>query len=348
MLTMAAVAATVFAVDFKHTIVVRSADVCAELDGRFPLCTSGTFNGVGLCTKGPKGTQHFFKCYPPACGPEPTDPATPMCEVRNVGIEMTDENDKPITKPIDEESTINAEGVMGASIGTTTTTSSFLAAGLFSGMEGWPDIPKARFLNFPNSLHGRLGQVPNVYVGKGWRMTFHCAIGGEGGMCDLFVFIYRCPPCTFSDGGNLPLALLADNWEPYSCDVKFQLDNTVPTHEHSMMVYHKQIPQAQRRSRVFEVVSPTDLLELTFFGISEATSHCVDYTTETDCTTVLPGECQWDSVNEVCGRTICPKQTPPPRPLKPGHGFFKPQGPWVDKCKVCVDDERQYMPTLTV
>eukprot|EP01059_Diplonema_ambulator_P014152 TRINITY_DN24_c0_g1_i4.p1 TRINITY_DN24_c0_g1~~TRINITY_DN24_c0_g1_i4.p1 ORF type:complete len:327 (+),score=123.51 TRINITY_DN24_c0_g1_i4:72-1052(+) len=221
----------------------------------------------------------------------------------------------------------------GSSLPTTTATSSLISSTIVNGMGGWDDIPESTFFNYPSSLIGRRAMVPSAYIKPYWIVEFECVKGysGAGKMCDAFVFLYRCPPCTYQDGGNLAVDLLANGWTPYSCSVEFMLDKTVPTYHHKTMVYHKQVAEG-----AYEDVMPTALLELAWFASSPATSHCASYLNENDCENQLPGECEWDDTHGTCDRVLCPL------PVKP-----HPQGPWQPKCTVCIDDERaQYMPAL--
>eukprot|EP01064_Diplonema_japonicum_P031795 TRINITY_DN57_c1_g1_i3.p1 TRINITY_DN57_c1_g1~~TRINITY_DN57_c1_g1_i3.p1 ORF type:complete len:364 (+),score=103.21 TRINITY_DN57_c1_g1_i3:49-1092(+) len=335
MLFAAVFTATAAATD--HKLFINVDDVCAERTAdNVPVCMATLTYDKKTCWKmfGSKEAR----CYIPACykqGEEPTE--LPRCITYTTGAVSA------------------ANIVSAASLGTSGTRHSLAAQALTNlpdsnGMRwGWPDIPKSAFLNFPTSLVGRLGQVPNVFLGQGFKLGFDCPAGysGEGNKCDLFAFIYRCPPCTFSNGDNFVVDLLADGWEPYSCDVKFQLDQTVPTHEHGVIVYHKQIDEHGVRDTGY-TIAPKGLLELSWFATSPATAHCSGYD-EAMCATELPDECQWDSVAQTCNRVLCPARSQgPDRVHRPGPGGnpHTPKGPWVQQCKVCVDDERDmYMPT---
>eukprot|EP01064_Diplonema_japonicum_P011125 TRINITY_DN183_c0_g1_i5.p1 TRINITY_DN183_c0_g1~~TRINITY_DN183_c0_g1_i5.p1 ORF type:complete len:385 (+),score=136.29 TRINITY_DN183_c0_g1_i5:73-1155(+) len=321
-----------------YTVEGRGAQVCGamfELDEARKTCR--------------RGTQ--YECYIPKCFsngeavPLKDGKAVPPCDVNPAAIDPT--------VPVPPK-TGNGAGL----VPDTTVTTSFVARALTNlpnsqGLrEGWPDIPNSAFLNYPQSLVNRLGQIPNVYIDNTFEIRFACTSGGADDKCDLFAFIYRCPPCTFSNGGDFTSKLLADGWEPYSCDVKFQLDQTVPTHEHSTLVYHRQMDKHDmRETDKWYTIKADSLLELSWFATSRATAHCSDHDgDEAMCMTDLPDECQWDAQTQSCNRVLCPaKSQGPDRVHLPGPNGnpSKPKGPWVQKCKVCVDEERDmYMPNL--
>eukprot|EP01064_Diplonema_japonicum_P011123 TRINITY_DN183_c0_g1_i3.p1 TRINITY_DN183_c0_g1~~TRINITY_DN183_c0_g1_i3.p1 ORF type:complete len:352 (+),score=129.88 TRINITY_DN183_c0_g1_i3:93-1148(+) len=321
-------------------------EVCPETEnvfvngGSVPVCgaTSTLLGGGKTCGKLFGDT--LVQCYIPACFKGTAPPAgVKECAVSMLARAQQNQNGNGVGS--------------AAAVPPTTVKDSFSVRGLTNlpnnqgKREGWPDIPNSAFLHFPKSLVGRIGQVPNVYLDGTFKMLMDCAQGGMGNKCDLFAFIYRCPPCTFSNGKNFVGDLLADGWEPYSCDVQFQLDQTVPTHKHDTIVYHKQIPKHGVRETGY-TIAPQGILELAWFATSEATAHCKDYN-EAQCNTILPDECKWDMEAQTCNRVLCPVRSQgPDRVHLPGPGGpHKPKGPWVQKCKVCVDEERDmYMPKL--
>eukprot|EP01064_Diplonema_japonicum_P034324 TRINITY_DN7077_c1_g1_i1.p1 TRINITY_DN7077_c1_g1~~TRINITY_DN7077_c1_g1_i1.p1 ORF type:complete len:323 (+),score=53.96 TRINITY_DN7077_c1_g1_i1:69-1037(+) len=301
----------------QHSARPISEDVCAEKNSQGGnVCMNGVFDKTaGTCT----GLGNV-PCYVPSCQNNNIARSAGIedCELSSTKIKLVPHH-------------VNAN-----SLGTSPVTDYLRQSQIMENMRGWTDVFKSKFSNFPTSLLDRNGFIPRVRIAGGHDVVFECHKGGEGGVCDAFVFIYKCPPCRFADGGNLPLTLLSDDWEPYACDVKFQLDHTVPTHMHDVVVYHKQYPQ-----NTLLTVTPSSMLELSWFASSEATSNCADYGTQVECETELPGECGWDSVLKRCERTLCPKVK------KQLNGDFKPRGPWQPKCKVCVDDEREmYLPKL--
>eukprot|EP01059_Diplonema_ambulator_P014151 TRINITY_DN24_c0_g1_i3.p2 TRINITY_DN24_c0_g1~~TRINITY_DN24_c0_g1_i3.p2 ORF type:complete len:317 (+),score=107.63 TRINITY_DN24_c0_g1_i3:75-1025(+) len=277
-----------------------------------------TFDGQNCVMPGAAGGS----CYIPACFSSGQTPSGTACTLKEP---------KAGTITVKEPADPTMGG--GSSLPSTTPTSGMTSATLVQGMKGWQDIPASSLFHYPPSLIGRRGMIPSAYIKPYWTVEFDCPKGysGEGKMCDAFVFLYRCPPCTYQDGGNLAVDLLANGWTPYSCSVEFMLDKTVPTYHHKTMVYHKQVAEG-----AYEDVMPTALLELAWFASSPATSHCASYLNENDCENQLPGECEWDDTHGTCDRVLCPL------PVKP-----HPQGPWQPKCTVCIDDERaQYMPAL--
>eukprot|EP01064_Diplonema_japonicum_P011124 TRINITY_DN183_c0_g1_i4.p1 TRINITY_DN183_c0_g1~~TRINITY_DN183_c0_g1_i4.p1 ORF type:complete len:365 (+),score=110.82 TRINITY_DN183_c0_g1_i4:67-1161(+) len=331
-----------------------TADVVYVKGKATPVCSSMSAMDTARKTCWRMKGLKKYECYIPACYQsnsvaKPVDEEGTLVGPCAFSQEAVDAHDT--TTPTKKTA---ARGSGTSLVPDTSVTNSFSARFLTNlpnnqGLrEGWPDIPNSAFLHFPKSLVGRLGQIPNVYIDNTFEIRFACTSGGADDKCDLFAFIYRCPPCTFSNGGDFTSKLLADGWEPYSCDVQFQLDQTVPTHKHDTIVYHKQIPKHGVRETGY-TIAPQGILELAWFATSEATAHCSDYDKD-QCATELPDECKWDAEIQECTRILCPpKSQGPDRVHRPGPGghFTEPKGPWVQKCKVCVDEERDmYMPNL--
>eukprot|EP01059_Diplonema_ambulator_P014155 TRINITY_DN24_c0_g1_i7.p1 TRINITY_DN24_c0_g1~~TRINITY_DN24_c0_g1_i7.p1 ORF type:complete len:324 (+),score=100.77 TRINITY_DN24_c0_g1_i7:58-972(+) len=297
------------------TVAAVAAEITIESDTCDGSVCLGSLFTDGVCSRGGILSD---ACYIPSCaGQLPNTQGVRPCAVYKTKVTMTGPT----------------AAASGQSLPSTTPTSSLKSERIVDNMKGWLDIPESTFFNYPSSLIGRRAMVPSAYIKPYWTVEFDCPKGysGEGKMCDAFVFLYRCPPCTYQDGGNLAVDLLANGWTPYSCSVEFMLDKTVPTYHHKTMVYHKQVAEG-----AYEDVMPTALLELAWFASSPATSHCASYLNENDCENQLPGECEWDDTHGTCDRVLCPL------PVKP-----HPQGPWQPKCTVCIDDERaQYMPAL--
>eukprot|EP01064_Diplonema_japonicum_P011121 TRINITY_DN183_c0_g1_i10.p1 TRINITY_DN183_c0_g1~~TRINITY_DN183_c0_g1_i10.p1 ORF type:complete len:367 (+),score=124.00 TRINITY_DN183_c0_g1_i10:67-1167(+) len=333
-----------------------TADVVYVKGKATPVCSSMSAMDTARKTCWRMKGLKKYECYIPACYQsnsvaKPVDEEGTLVGPCAFSQEAVDAHDT--TTPTKKTA---ARGSGTSLVPDTSVTNSFSARFLTNlpnnqGLrEGWPDIPNSAFLHFPKSLVGRLGQIPNVYIDNTFEIRFACTSGGADDKCDLFAFIYRCPPCTFSNGGDFTSKLLADGWEPYSCDVKFQLDQTVPTHEHSTLVYHRQMDKhGLREANKWYTIKADSLLELSWYATSEATAHCESYDgDEFKCETELPDECQWDASQATCNRVLCPmKFQQGGHPPGPNGKPRPPQGPWGEKCKVCIDDERDmYMPEL--
>lgn len=278
-----------------------------------PTCVGSHYaeeGGASVCVK--SETQ---KCWIEGCGDQG-------------GLQKCDEREKDTAKA--------AGGLVGHELNPdpSAPSSSMRSTKLFNGMRGWKDVKDARFYDFPETLVGRDALVPSVRTEANYDMILECVTGygGVHALCDHYVFMYSCPPCEFADGGNLPAKLLADGWAPNRCQTYFDLDYTVDSAFHNIVIYHKQTQEGYEDS-----IQGTELLEFVFYANTPATSRCSAHEDEYACNANIPNECAWKDGS--CVSDLCPKP-------------FKQRGPWEPKpkCQVCPFDpsEARFIPAIKV
>eukprot|EP01064_Diplonema_japonicum_P021169 TRINITY_DN30717_c0_g1_i1.p1 TRINITY_DN30717_c0_g1~~TRINITY_DN30717_c0_g1_i1.p1 ORF type:complete len:929 (+),score=144.18 TRINITY_DN30717_c0_g1_i1:43-2829(+) len=190
-------------------------------------------------------------------------------------------------------------------------------------MNAWGDLPDSRFYSIPSNL-----KEPDM---KGWvlqgplnadtTITFTCPAGLSGGyVCEIYVFLYHCPPC--DQIGGLPAALLAEGWIGSACAPSFRL----VAKGHKMSIFRKQLSPGESTS--ITTTSAARFLGMAGSARSVLCSSAVD---PQECGR-LP-LCLWDNGNVECKDNWCPRRFqahPPP-----------------EICRECADHELEYTPSPT-
>ncbi|KAJ9469183.1 hypothetical protein DIPPA_11656 [Diplonema papillatum] len=203
--------------------------------------------------------------------------------------------------------------------------------GTFDGMRGWSDIPKSVFSDFHETLRGLTATVPSFYTGAEFSIEYDCFLGGNAKGCDIFFFVYRCPPCTARNGniGKELLEMDAPAWYADSCGPTFLLNSEaagLATHQFAM--YAAELPNGEAIK-----IKLNHPVEFMFWAMAGKRALCDQASSEADCE--LHADCQWLASQDACRPRSCAKKV-----------YF--QGPVVPKCGVCVDDEAEFVPEIII
>ncbi|KAJ9465217.1 hypothetical protein DIPPA_03359 [Diplonema papillatum] len=348
-LAAAAAAAAAAATDEKYRVACFRAE-----DDSMPGCRvaqmycCGPFSGValadGVCSYAEAGAAK--KCTP--CRTDLDAAAVPACEEVQtpwlVELEYPDAQvvtftDRTRTSRVRPSSggVVSFSGAVAAPpspFATTPSSGVTLTLGTFVGMEGWLDIPRSRFVRFPDSLLGLTATVPSYYTAEQFSIVYSCNSRGlltglPNGFkgCDIFLFQYHCPPCVVADG-DLRMTLLGLSypvWYPLSCGPVFKLVDDDSLVEHPFTTFIAEIADGERTQ-----IRLSAAVEFMFWALSGKSVMCRDLPTETDCA-AFPTNCEWS--DDVCKPQACPRTTPSSGPIFP-------------RCQVCTDDEAQFVPTV--
>ncbi|KAJ9466917.1 hypothetical protein DIPPA_24485 [Diplonema papillatum] len=245
---------------------------------------------------------------------------------------LLDENDKPV------EIMTREDPVGGAASGSLPATKPSvgitLTLGTFNGMKGWLDIPNSAFYNFREFLQGITATIPSFYTASGYTVQYSCQSKGLDNAddanfkgCDIFFFIYRCPPCE-AENGNIGTQLLASEdpvWYADYCGPTFKL-NTELGIDHQFVAYQAEIADGKVAS-----VKTDGPAAFIFWAMVGKNVICASKDSESECKS-FPESCQWLVDSEVCRPRGCP-----PR---------KFTGPSQASCQTCVYDESEFIPTV--
>ncbi|KAJ9466920.1 hypothetical protein DIPPA_24467 [Diplonema papillatum] len=246
---------------------------------------------------------------------------------------LLDENDKPV------EIITREDPVGGAASGSLPATKPSagitLTLGTFNGMKGWLDIPNSAFYRFREFLQGITATIPSFYTASGYTVQYSCQSKGLANSdeadfkgCDIFFFIYRCPPCE-AESGNIAAQLLASEdpvWYADYCGPVFKLDKTKDVAEHQFAAYQAEIPDKKVVN-----VKATGPVTFIFWAMVGKNVICASKDSLAECQ-AFPESCQWLADTEVC------------RPRGCYQGKFS--GPNLPRCQTCVYDEEELIPEV--
>jgi hypothetical protein len=223
--------------------------------------------------------------------------------------------------------------VGAASIGTTSLTlGSTTCVSTFNGMKGWMDIPNSVFRNFNEFFKLIPVVIPSFATGKyniQWRChaeSYGSPVGFSG--CDIFLFIYHCPPCTFNDGdiGQKLLTSSEADFKLGTCAPKFNLDHTnANAMDHPFGAYMAEIEDGAEVT-----ITTGDRTDFLFWGQVGKDVICSHKLTDVDCAAV-PLSCVWD------GDSCEPRQCPPRTSMYWGGS---------PRCTYCISDELGLLPDV--
>ncbi|KAJ9465210.1 hypothetical protein DIPPA_03342 [Diplonema papillatum] len=205
------------------------------------------------------------------------------------------------------------------------------ALATYDGMDGWHDIPASEFSSFRGFLIGLTATIPSFYTDTGFTILYTCrgmnAASGFVG-CDIFFFMYRCPPCASRHGNIADSLMVMDEptWYVGNCGPVFKLNKDLGA-EHQFVVFQAETA-AETRVRV-----PVDEpVEYIFWAMAGKSVICSSIADEAACVAAV-GSCEWLAGSDICKPKGCDKPT----------SF---QGPLQPKCTVCVDDEADFIPEV--
>ncbi|KAJ9466921.1 hypothetical protein DIPPA_24451 [Diplonema papillatum] len=261
----------------------------------------------------------------------------PACSftVKKLGLPyatLLDENDKPVEIVTRDDS---VGGAASSKIPPTKPSAGItLTLGTFNGMKGWLDIPNSAFYRFREFLQGITATIPSFYTASGYTVQYSCQSKGLAAAdeadfkgCDIFFFIYRCPPCE-AESGNIATQLLASEdpvWYADYCGPVFKLDKTLGV-EHQFAAYQAEIPD----KKVVNVKADGPVTFI-FWAMVGKNVICASKMTKAECSSA-PASCQWLVDEEVC------------RPR--GCEFNPIIGPIFPRCETCVYDEEELLPEV--
>ncbi|KAJ9436318.1 hypothetical protein DIPPA_28177 [Diplonema papillatum] len=164
------------------------------------------------------------------------------------------------------------------------------------GMQAWGDIPTSSLVDIPDWMmnEDHAAWIPSGPIAEDTEITIKCPADAEGDVCDIYVYVYYCPPCALH--GGLPGQLLSSGWEARSCAPHFTLvDGGV---KHDMAIFRKQI--AKSSSVAFKTVSEARFVGV---GVSPFGEECALAGTELSCRGSR--HCTWSE--GACRDDWCPK-----------------------------------------
>ncbi|KAJ9448429.1 hypothetical protein DIPPA_03564 [Diplonema papillatum] len=209
-----------------------------------------------------------------------------------------------------------------------------MTLGTYSGMNGWFDIPASSFYGFAEFLLGLTATVPSFYTDTGFTVRYSCKKPRYGAPadfkgCNIFFFVYKCPPCQRLDAGISAKLMAMDEprWFAGQCGPTFKLNRDLGA-DHGFAVWQADIEDGSVVSMTMD--SP---IEFIFWAMVGKSVVCSARLTEANCD-AAPDNCEWLEEG-VCRPRGCPKPSP-------FHGAPTP------KCQVCVDDEEEFIPRVIV
>ena len=166
-----------------------------------------------------------------------------------------------------------------------------------SGMPAWQYILGSRFSHIPDFMisstiltAGRsLTFVPKHRFKAGTQLKVKC----KDRMCNVFVHVEHCTPCSTQTNGGLPGLLIAEGWHTTTCAPTFTLSPTGT--EHKMLTFRKQ----------FRVNETKEIATLTHDGVfvgvtvAEGREMCEEITKQNECD-VGSVMCAWDYTTGAC------------------------------------------------
>ncbi|KAJ9472049.1 hypothetical protein DIPPA_10402 [Diplonema papillatum] len=180
------------------------------------------------------------------------------------------------------------------------------------GMQAWGDLPNSAFVLFPPFMVNpdyRAYIVSGVIPAK-TKITFRCPANiEEGDVCDFYVFVDHCPPCSLH--GGLPGALLSTGWEAGSCAPRYRLSDA--GEPHVMAIFRKQVPKGGQAAVVTASAG-----RLVGFAATPVSVVCSEIATDLVCN--QEQFCVFE--NSVCVSRWCPSRHAAPT-----------------TCTVCADSE---------
>ncbi|KAJ9438022.1 hypothetical protein DIPPA_07379 [Diplonema papillatum] len=283
-------------------------------DGSFTCSKAGTGEKCGLC-----GQDGIKKCD---------------FTVENSGVPVAKLLD-PKNDPV--EHTVPVVGGAGFGVAPTRPSSGvMLTLGTYNGMNGWFDIPLSTFNGFADFLLGLTATVPSFYTDSGYTVQYSCRRSGVVGApadfagCDIFFFVYKCPPCESLDGG-VPAQLMGSadpEWYAGSCGPTFNLNHKLDTVDHQLAVWQAEVEDGTTVN--IKLAGPVEFM---FWAMVGKSVVCSAKLTEAACNTAS-ANCVWLADDGVCRPRGCPK--PPPF-----------SGPSLSRCSVCVrPDEEEFLPEV--
>ncbi|KAJ9473444.1 protein kinase [Diplonema papillatum] len=167
------------------------------------------------------------------------------------------------------------------------------------GMQAWSDISTSSLVDIPEWMlnEDHAAWIPSGPIAEDTVIEITCPSDAEGDVCDIYVYVYYCPPCALH--GGLPGQLLSSGWVAGSCAPHFML---APGGErHGMAIFRKQIAKSA-------TVSFTTKSEARFVGIgaSPVGVDCSAATGQMDC--VASASCAWSAAEAACKDNWCPKR----------------------------------------
>ena len=164
------------------------------------------------------------------------------------------------------------------------------------GMPAFPFIPGSKYTHVPPFV------ISSMILSEGKSRTFAPVFRLKEGtqikltcrdrMCNVFIHVEMCAPCSSPLNGGLPTVLLMEGWYLTTCAPKFVLGPDMHTHE--MVTFRKQY----RNNAT--VVLATLTREAAFVGVTVAGGRelCEEIYLQEECSGTIM--CSWDYVAGVC------------------------------------------------
>ncbi|KAJ9454139.1 hypothetical protein DIPPA_34067 [Diplonema papillatum] len=284
-----------------------------------------------------EGTDGSFSCSQAGhttcglCGQS----SLPACDftVKNSGVPVATLADSNGDLVAAKESVGGAAG--GPLLPTSPSSGVTLTLGTYNGMKGWLDIPASSFSGFTEFLLGLTATVPSFYTETGFTVQYSCErtaisgapVGFKG--CDIFFFVYKCPPCQRLDGGVHAQLMAMDEpqWYAGQCGPTFKLNTDLGV-DHEFAVW-----QAEMKDGTEVALKMTSPIEFIFWAMVGKSVVCAARLTEDICN-AASDNCVWLDEG-VCRPRGCPKPSPY-------------QGAAQPRCEICVDDEEEFIPEVVM
>eukprot|EP01064_Diplonema_japonicum_P011555 TRINITY_DN1896_c0_g1_i1.p2 TRINITY_DN1896_c0_g1~~TRINITY_DN1896_c0_g1_i1.p2 ORF type:complete len:557 (+),score=98.00 TRINITY_DN1896_c0_g1_i1:1737-3407(+) len=171
-------------------------------------------------------------------------------------------------------------------------------------IQAWRDIEESMFMDIPEWLVGGTAYVTTQVIRQGLHIRFSCA----DEVCNAFVFLEHCLPCSTASNGGLPSILITDGWVPSSCGPRFRLaPKRAP---HSTVIFRKQFKKGQ-----ISVLPPlTKDARFASFAIKVGRRICNEISEKEQCTSKYL-LCDWDEAAGGCVPKIkrCPRRNTVPQ-----------------------------------
>eukprot|EP01059_Diplonema_ambulator_P007133 TRINITY_DN1665_c0_g1_i3.p1 TRINITY_DN1665_c0_g1~~TRINITY_DN1665_c0_g1_i3.p1 ORF type:complete len:572 (+),score=121.71 TRINITY_DN1665_c0_g1_i3:32-1717(+) len=167
------------------------------------------------------------------------------------------------------------------------------------GMLAWRDLGESVYFDVPEWLLGATAYITTQVVRQGLHIRLSCA----DPVCNAFIFLEHCLPCSTVSNGGLASILVTDGWAPSSCGPRFRVSaRGLP---HQTVLFRKQF----KRGQIVVLPPLTKDARFVGLGMKEGNKICNEISDRAECTSrnLL---CGWDEIAGGCMPRItrCPRQ----------------------------------------
>eukprot|EP01059_Diplonema_ambulator_P010176 TRINITY_DN2017_c0_g1_i1.p1 TRINITY_DN2017_c0_g1~~TRINITY_DN2017_c0_g1_i1.p1 ORF type:complete len:595 (+),score=71.25 TRINITY_DN2017_c0_g1_i1:169-1785(+) len=153
----------------------------------------------------------------------------------------------------------------------------------------FPDYPESRLTNVPSFfLNATLNVPAKIDIPEGTELKLTC----HDTICDYYILLEHCLPCSHSTNGGLPHLCLNQGWAAVKCAPGFQA--TIYGDYHPMAMFYKRLYEGE-----IEQFPPLKKQAKRVVFASVDVGYCTKFGNPIACRTAGAG-CQWDGNEGGC------------------------------------------------